>query len=384
MRINRAADDAAGLAISDTLRAQISGMHQASANSQDAINLVQTAEGGLEATSNILNRMRELSVQAGNDSYSQADREKIQTEVGQLTEELNRISYNTAYNSRVLLDGTIAQSASQRDGTAVIAANTRVGGPNAAAVPVFGDLFTGVSLTNAVTTSVDAAMQFQIVATATAGIFNLQVRGSDGTVSVVSDITNGTGLGTNLFAGGVTRTFTLTSGGLVSLSFGNVAPTIQDVGDVATVQVTGRQAPVLPDSALTFQTGQNEGQIIKFGIIDTRATSLHLEGISVFGSTDLASRVQSQNAIGVIDEAMRKINIERAHIGAFQNRLEHSLANLEVASENLSQSNSRIRDTDVALESAALTRGQILVQAGTAMLSQANAVPQNALSLLRG
>ena len=383
MRINKAADDAAGLAISETLKAQITGMYQANANSQDSINLIQTGEGGLNETTNILQRMRELSVQAANDTYTQSDRTKIQEEVGQLKEELTRIATTTQYNGRNLLDGTISQSAAQIDGNVAIKQNTRVGGPNAANVPVFDDMIAGASLTNSTTASVDTSMEMKIVATATAGTFNLEVRGSDGFLSIVADITNNGGASTNIFAGNVTRTFTLNSGGAVQVTFGNVAPQTVDVGDVATLQVQGLQAAVVNDQALTFQIGQNEGQIVKFGMSEMTAKALHLEVGTVLGTTDQDSRTQSQNMIGVIDEALRKVNVQRARMGAMQNRFEHSIANLNVAAENLASSNSRIRDTDVAAESANLTRSQILVQAGTAMLSQANASSQNALSLLR-
>ena len=383
MRINKAADDAAGLAISETLKAQITGMAQANANSQDSINLIQTAEGGLSETTNILQRMRELSVQAANDTYTQSDRSKIQEEVGQLKEELTRIASTTQYNGRNLLDGSVSQSAAQIDGNASVKQNTRVGGPNAANVPVFADMISGISLTNSTTASVDTSMEMKIVATATAGTFNLEVRGSDGFLSIVADITNNGGASTNIFAGNVTRTFTLNSGGAVQVTFGNVAPQTVDVGDVATLQVQGLQSSVVNDQALTFQIGQNEGQIVKFGMADMTAKALHLEVGTVLGTTDQDSRTQSQNMIGVIDEALRKVNVQRARMGAMQNRFEHSIANLNVAAENLASSNSRIRDTDVAAESANLTRSQILVQAGTAMLAQANSSSQNALSLLR-
>jgi flagellin len=384
MRINRAADDAAGLAISETLKAQIIGMGQANANSQDSINLIQTAEGGLNESTSILQRMRELAVQASNDTYTQADRSKIQEEVGQLKEELTRVAQTTQYNGRNLQDGSVGQSSAQIDGNVTVKANTRVGGPNAVTfVPQFGDMISAVSLTNSTTASVDAAMEFKIVATVTAGTFNLEVRGSDGTVSIVNDITGNSG-GTNIFtAGGVNRSFTLNSGGVVSVTFGTTQPQTVDIGDVATLQVQGLQSAVTVDQALTFQIGQNEGQIVKFGMADMTANALHLEVGSVLGTTDAHSRTSSQNMIGVIDEALRKVNVQRARMGAMQNRMEHSIANLNVASENLASSNSRIRDTDVAYESSQLTRSQILVQAGTAMLSQANASSQSALSLLR-
>jgi flagellin len=388
LRINKAADDAAGLAISETLRAQIRGMGQAVANSQDAINLIQTAEGGLNETTNILQRMRELAVQAANDTYTQGDRQKIQEEIGQLREELTRIAGTTQFNGRTLLDGNIAQAKAQINGYAEVKANQRVGSLSPTGVPVFGDLIASVSLTNSTAASVDAAVELKIVATATTGVFNLEVRASDGTTQTLTNITNN-GAGPapsngDLFTGGVTTNIALTSGATVQITWGNVDPATADIGDVATVQVQSRAAAVTTDSALTFQIGQNEGQIIKFGVSDFTAEALNLEAVTVYGTSDAASRTNAQNLIGVLDEALKRVNVERAKMGAVQNRLEHSIANLNVAKENLSGSESRIRDTDVAKESANLTRQQILVQAGTSMLAQANSTPQNALSLLRG
>jgi flagellin len=388
LRINRAADDAAGLAISETLRAQITGMGQATANSQDAINLIQTAEGGLNETTNILQRMRELAVQAANDTYTQGDRSKIQEEVDQLKQELTRIAGTTQFNGRTLLDGTIGQAKSQVDGYASIQANQRVGALNGSGQPQFGDLLAGVSLTNSGTASVDVAMEIKVVATATTGVFNIEVRGSDGTSQVLTNVTNNAAgpapSNGDLFTGGVQTNIILASGGVARLDWGSIDPSTADIGDVATVQVQSRAAAVTTDNALTFQIGQNEGQIIKFGVSDFTSKAMNLEAISVFGANDQASRTMAQDMIGVVDEALRRVNVERARMGAVQNRLEHSIANLNVAKENLSSSESRIRDTDVAFESAQLTRGQILVQAGTAMLAQANSMPQNALSLLKG
>jgi len=378
MRINRAADDAAGLAISETLRAQITGMNQAVANSQDGINLIQTAEGGLNETTNILQRIRELAVQAANDTYTQGDRQKIQTEVDQLKEELTRIASTTQFNGRNLLDGSVTASTAMTQAFTSIKQNQRVGALNAAGVPVFGDMIASASISNASSTvaTVDAALTFKLVATTTANIFNLEIKGSDGTYSLIQDY--------NTNVRNTTINFTLSSGSVMGVQFGAVNASIADVGDTSTVELTGMRSAVTVDQALTFQIGANEGQIVKTGMGDFRASALRMESVGVYGTTDDASRLMSQNLIGVVDDALAYINTERAKMGAMQNRLEHTIANLNVASENLSASESRIRDTDVAKETSALTRAQILVQAGTSILSQANATPQNALSLLKG
>jgi flagellin len=378
MRINKAADDAAGLAISETLRAQIRGMRQAVANSQDGINLIQTAEGGLNETTNILQRIRELAVQGANDTYTQADRQKIQEEIEQLKQELTRIASTTQFNGRTLLDGSISVSTATVQATTDIKQNQRVGALNASGIPVFGDMLASVSISSAsaTTASVDTAITFKLVATATVGEYNLEVRGSDGTVTLLTDY--------NANVRGQTMNITLDSGAVFGVEFGSVTVALADVGDTSTVQLTGVRQAVTVDQALTFQIGANEGQIVKSGIGDFRASALRMESVGVSGSTEDASRLMAQNLIGVVDDALAYINTERAKLGAMQNRLEHTIANLNVSAENLSASESRIRDTDVAKETSALTRAQILVQAGTSILSQANATPQNALSLLKG
>jgi flagellin len=368
-RINRAADDAAGLAISETLKAQTIGMSQAIANSQDSINLIQTAEGGLAETGNILQRMRELSVQASNDTYTQDDRAKIQEEVGQLTQELSRIAGTTQFNGRNLLDGTIAQSSSATAGSANIKSNARVGSSGS-----YSDLVAAVSVTNSSTVSTDAALQFKVTASVTAGQYDLEMRASDGTVSVVSNI--GSQAGNSL-------TFNLSSGAAVQVTMGAAAVATADIGDVATVQVTSAQAAVTVDNSLTFHVGANEGQVLKSGFSNMSAASLKLEGLSVLGTNDADSMAKAQNLIGVVDQAMRTVNTQRARMGAMQNRLEHTISNLQVAYENTSASRSRIADVDVAAESGNLTRQQILSQAATSILAQANAGSQNALALLR-
>jgi flagellin len=371
-RINRAADDAAGLAIAETLRAQIGGATAATANAQDSINLIQTAEGGLEETTNILQRMRELAVQASNDTYTQGDRAKIQEEVSQLRDELTRIGNTTQFNGRNLIDGTIAQSTAQTDASAAIKSNARVGDASAT-TPVFGDLIAAVSVTNSNAASVDASLQFQLIASpTTSGQIDLSVRGSDGYTSLVTGVLANT-----------SYTFALTSGASVSITTGTVAATATNAGATAMVQVTSLTAAVSTDNALTFHIGANEGQIIKAGFGDMRAGALKLEAATVLGTTDADSRVKSQNLIGLVDDALKTVNTQRARMGAIQNRLEHTVNNLQVARENMSASESRIRDVDVASESSTLTRAQILVQAGTAMLAQANSNPASALSLLR-
>jgi flagellin len=235
-RINRAADDAAGLAISEKLRSQVNGLNTASSNAQNAISLVQTAEGALNETHSILQRMRELSVQSANDTNTSEDRAQIQKEVAALKEEVTRISDQTQFNGQELLDGT----------------------------------FTG-----------------------------------------------------------------------------------------------------------TFQIGANSGQTLSLTITNQDTTTLGINGV------DVSTQAGAASAITALDTAIETVSGSRADLGAVQNRLEHTVNNLNVAAENLAASESRIRDTDMAKEMMSFTRAQILSQAGTAMLAQANQAPQGVLSLLR-
>lgn len=368
LRINKAADDAAGLAVAEKLNTQVRGFSQGIANGQDAINLIATAESGIDQTTQILQRMRELSIQAASDTLVNADREKIQVEIDELREELTRIAESTEFNTRSLLDGSIASSAYAEDASIDIEQNARVGSTS------LNDAITSATILT--TANADAAFQFKFVATqasATAPIsVGLEIRSSDGGIlTTIADASTATA---------VALTVNGTAVGTVNLSTANV--TLSDIGKTALVQVTAQRAAVTADNALTFHVGANEGRFLKMGVQDLRASALRLETISIQGTTDEDSRVKAQNVIGVVDAALDYVNTVRSRLGAFQNRVEYSISNMQVARENLSASESRIRDADIAAETANLTRAQILVQAGTAVLTQANITPQSALNLL--
>ncbi|MBE3598514.1 MAG: flagellin [Limnochordaceae bacterium] len=235
LRINRAADDAAGLAISEKMRGQIRGLNMAVKNSQDAISLIQTAEGALNESHSILQRMRELAVQAASDTNTDADRTQLQSEVTQLLSELDDIANKTQFNTKNLLNGS----------------------------------------------------------------FNA-----------------------------------------------------------------------------TFHVGANENEVLTLAIATMTAGGLTLTGLSI------GSQAGAEAAIVSIDDAIEAVSTERSKLGAVQNRLDHKIANLSVAAENLTAAESRIRDADMAKEMMNFVRDQILLQSGTAMLAQANAVPQSVLQLL--
>ncbi|MCG0239900.1 MAG: flagellin [Firmicutes bacterium] len=242
-RINRAGDDAAGLAISEKMRSQIRGLRMAEKNALDGISLIQTAEGALNEVHNILQRMRELAVQAANDTNTQEDRQQIQAEIAQLIQEINRIATTTEFNTQKLLDGN----------------------------------FTGV-----------------------------------------------------------------------------------------------------------FHIGANAGQSISVTINDMQASALGDTTNSQFVSgIDVTTQTGADSAITTLDKAIEQVSTERSKLGAYQNRLEHTINNLRTAIENLTAAESRIRDVDIAAEMVAFTKNQILQQAGTAMLAQANIRPQSVLQLLQ-
>lgn len=239
LRINRAADDAAGLAISEKLRAQTNGLGQASSNAQDAISLVQTAEGALNETHSILQRMRQLAVQSSNDTNTADDRAAIQKEVSALNDELDRIATTTQFNGQNLLDGT----------------------------------------------------------------------------------------------GGSSGSF-------------------------------------------TFQVGANSGQTVTVAFAKADTTTLAV------GTADVSTQAGAASALTAIDAAIKTVSGNRADLGAVQNRLQHTINSLSVASENAAAAESRIRDTDMAKEMSSFSRSQILSQAGVSMLAQANSAPQSVLKLL--
>ncbi|MBF2054903.1 MAG: flagellin [Candidatus Sericytochromatia bacterium] len=409
LRINRAADDAAGMAVSEKMRTQIRGFSQAIANAQDASNFIATAESGLDQTTQILQRIRELSIQSASDTLVNTDRKKIQTEVNELLQELDKIAETTEFNTRALLDGSLEQAAAQEAATFEIKSNARLGEAGAIGDFLAINAGNGIVATNEDIVQ-DAAFAFTVLMkngdgnaftaagsgvgtvtnlAATTGEFVLEVRSSLNDSVAYVDLGDGTGGATTLnlntlFAG----TLTNAAAGAETLSVtfkpdGATVPlTSSDVGKTTLIQLTGARQAVAEDKALTFHVGANEGQFLKMGVQDMRAQALRVEGLDLVGDTDAESRLRSQNAIGVVDQALEYVGNVRSRLGAMQNRVEYRIANMQVSRENLMASESRIRDADIAAETANLTKAQILVQAGTAVLTQANISPQSVLNLL--
>ena len=508
-RINRAADDAAGLSISEKMRSQIRGLNKASDNAQDGISLIQTAEGALNESHSILQRMRELSVQASNGTETDDDREAVQKEIEQLQDELTRISSTTEFNTMKLLDGSLAgpqgvsKGSNQTIGSQISNLKAAETGMKQAVKTSDADEATffaketikidGADITvdwTTLTSEEKAALKQDWVAsdsakaskaatimqdkineaidnsglgvahvtvkssvTGTAASFNIK-SGSEGTDSKIK-IDDGTAgdtvlsktlggsdekTGTTNYSGAavadtekfymningqslvVTPTAVAANATMASVAT-NLATDINTAIDAynadrddadklkkVTVDVskdgrlvvssesgsvsfsdfgTGEAAKKLgldasatktaANGGMTLQIGANEGQTMNFGIEDMSAAALGVDG----GKVDIASQSGAQKATTTIDAAIKKVSEQRSKLGAVQNRLEHTIANLDTASENTQTSESRIRDTDMAEEMVAYSKNNILLQAGQSMLAQANQSNQGVLSLLQ-
>ncbi|MED3800254.1 flagellin [Lysinibacillus capsici] len=337
-KINRAGDDAAGLAISEKMRGQIRGLDMATKNSQDAISLIQTAEGALNETHSILQRMRELSVQSSSDTNVNLDRDAIQQEISQLTEELDRISDTTEFNTQKLLDGSFS-------GTFQIGANE--GQELKMNINKMGAAALGLVNTTTVERDVDASDTTKALA--------------DGTYTVNST-------GTALLDSKGNQVATSTAAGTFTL----------DNGATYTFAKVGTAADSMKDSIITIKGGKAslESNLNSNSSKLAAGKTFEVNGVSV------STRDQASGTITKIDDAIKQVSDQRSALGAVQNRLEHTINNLGAASENLTAAESRIRDTDMAKEMMEFTKNNILMQAAQSMLAQANQQPQGVLQLL--
>jgi flagellin len=357
LRINRAADDAAGLSISEGLRSQISGTQQAVRNAQDGISVVQTAEGALTETHSILQRMRTLSVQGANDGGLSSDaKQSIQSEMNELTKELDRISSTTQFNGSNLLDGSYSSSFQ-------VGANTSADDKISVTIGNMGAVALGVSGID-VTSAASNAKTGTITTNAavgTAGVLTVDAAtdfSTTPTVAMYQDLNGTVTVGSKSFdLTSVDYTGVTTAAGALT-ALQNAADTALGTG-VVTVAATA--------TGLTF-TGKA-----------TAATTAEAADMQ----PTFAQASGATEAINLIDSAITSVSNQRSSLGALQNRFDHTINNLNVANENLTASESRIRDTDMASEMVQFTRSQILSQAGTAMLAQAKSLPQSVLQLLR-
>jgi flagellin len=360
-RINRAGDDAAGLVISQKLRAQLSGLNQAVRNAQDGISVVQTAEGALTEVHSMLTRMRELAVQAANEGANDSDaRQAAQDEIDQLSSEITRIANTTRFGSVNLLDGSYGVTSAQITGfnagsTLTVAASTDfdvdVNGTGAVTVSLTAGTYTGSELANHMQAAIRTAMTAAGGSTAALAdkvSVEAQTVGAGFSLSIKADLAS-------------TQTFALTDGGNTPL---------------ATLNLTGA-VTAAAGAGGSFQVGAYSSETLSVSISDMTAASLGV------GALDVVTSGSATTSIATIDSAIQQVSTTRETLGAQQNRFESIVNNLNVAIENLSASESRIRDTDMAKEMASFTKHQILSQAGTAMLAQANSVPQSVLKLLQ-
>jgi flagellin len=490
-RINSAADDAAGLAISEKMRTQISGLDQASRNASDGISVIQTAEGALVEVEAMLQRMRELSVQSSNGTYTTDDRVAIQAEIDELNQEITRISETTEFNTMTLLDGnidrksyssdnsvslislsdtvavgdysiTITQDARQavlignvipdlgsKDGVDYTTATRKITDTEIGSISINGESVTigkGDTLDEVFEKIRDVCdnVNINVFATAAgstpeiddkldmAGYTSKQLNEGDTLAFVSRDYGSKEKIDIYCDSPGLCSLLGLTISGATATGIDAKADIISNKDSIfektATVSVSGNKVTVsdrndfkmvfevepgtvetvftdakitsstdVPDkSTLTggadqtitvsvldagpmdLQIGANEGQTMAVRIPKVTPKTLGIDKINI-GTADGA-----QEAIGLIDNAIKEVSAIRSKLGAYQNRLEHSISNIDVSSENMTESLSRISDVDMAEEMAEYTQKNVLAQAGTSMLAQANQRPQNILSLLQG
>ncbi|MCI4658689.1 flagellin N-terminal helical domain-containing protein [Cryobacterium zhongshanensis] len=351
LRINRASDDAAGLTVSEALKSQVGGLTVASRNAQDGISVVQTAEGSLSEVQSILQRVRDLAVQAGNDSNNADSRVAIKTEVTALTKELTRISDSTNFNGTKLLAGGADlsfQVGANSDASSQITVKLDSANVNTVVNALGGKDAAGAALTGAVQN------KGFTVATGTATTVTIaQTAGKTPTAIVIASTDDNAAVLAKLQAG-VGTDFTVT----------------------ADATKAGQYNVVSKDATLTDTTA-NLIAVSGTGVVNGQVSSTADKAL------DFSTAAGAAAAIAVIDKQLATVSTARANLGASQNRFESVVKTLAVSTENLTAAGSRIRDTDMAAEMVKYTRSSILVQAGTAMLAQANQGNQGVLKLLQ-
>ncbi|MCQ2910722.1 MAG: flagellin [Clostridia bacterium] len=368
-KINKAADDAAGLSISEKMRSQIRGLNQASTNAANGVSMIQTAEGALNEEHSILQRMRELAVQAATDTNAQEDREALQSEMAQLTSEINRIGATTEFNGMKILNGDKTKKETADAVTASAAVITLE--------------------TDALKNAIDANTHF---------IIDGQSWKATAAAKNAESVTL-----TQVIAGDVAAN--------------SVALTISEIGGSKIKSITNtegkakKDAVVGVDNSVYFHVGANSNQVINTEFNDMRALRLGIvseatdatsvaanDGVwaaeanvnngtnsdNVQFSLNISTREGANISIDVIDKAIKLVSDERSKYGAIQNRLEYTMNNLNTTAENMTSAESTVRDVDMAEEMMSYTKNNILQQAAQAMLVQANARPQQALQLLQG
>lgn len=385
LRINRAGDDAAGLAISEKMRGQIRGLEQSSRNASDGISMIQTAEGALNETTNILQRMRELAVQSANDTNTADDREQLQKEMTQLGEEIDRIANNTEFNTKKLLNGNMGKATTATQGTvknsgslkndvdgSTVLTDLKDEKDNSLGLAV-NDVITatwsvnGTQYSATLKVEVDSDLDDLIdemkgAANTTAGETIEDVTVDQGVITVKA---NGDGSANQINGLSIE----------VKSSTGERKEAASNA--LSSFSVDTKAADERPNGSANLQIGANASQQLNLSIEDMRATALGVKSLQV------GTQSQANTAINVIDEATKRVSSERANLGAAQNRLEYTISNLDNTAENLTSAESTLRDVDMAKEMMEYSKNNILSQAAQSMISQANQQPQNVLQLLR-
>lgn len=420
LKINRAADDAAGLSISEKMRSQIRGLEMASKNSQDGISLIQSAEGALNESHEILQRMRELVVQAANGVNADEDIEAIQSEIDQLVDELDRIAESTQFNGKNLLDGNLSESADLAFAdfdtakttweTAKDAVNTAK-----AAAKTEKDSFKSL-MDGAATAATDATKAQAEAAKIDAELDKLKtaitkletdskVTNNEDIADAKADIDNLKTEVAKYKTGGANAT---QADAEIIANLAKTAMKIADdaIGDANSLLKDARGAwetakdtydtdaaaerATMSKNQMSLQVGANQAQRIGFNVTNMRISDGAMDGtvnsamlsLSDLKDGELGISHDFDYALGVIDDAIKAVSETRSGLGAIQNRLEHTVKNVDTVAENLTSAESRIRDVDMASEMVEFTNNNIKTQAATAMLAQANTLPQTVLQLL--
>ena len=348
LRVNSAKDDAAGLAIASRMDGQSRGLTIAARNANDGISLSQTAEGALGKVSDMLQRMRELAVQASNASNSQSDRDALNAEVTSLKNEIGRVSSQTSFNGTKLLDGTFSSQQFQ------VGANA-------------GETITVASIADVSLAQLGGTTNIATASVAASGLTGFATAIAAGGVTI-----NGTDIGVVAAAGSAGERATQLVSAINNVS---AQTSVSASYDAATGQISLRS---------------NSGNIVVAGTTNSATVAGFANGTTAAAATtgiaglNVSGFASAQTAIVQIDNALSQVNTSRADMGAFQSRFESAISNIQVMNENLTAAHGRIVDADFAAETANMSRANILQQAGTAMVAQANQLPQQVLQLLKG
>ena len=371
-KINRAGDDAAGLAISEKMRAQITGLNTAQKNAQDGVSLVQTAEGALTEVHSMLNRMVELADQSANGTYDNAvDRANLQKEITSLKSEIDRIADSTNFNGIDLLNGDLSTSTTSTISSAAAADKAGVDLKFTFAEQWKKDANTNTNLN--VTIAHDGNADTPTAEVAANGTITIKVNAEKSYSA--DDIKNALSNATLTGITGDAKTHIESLLSTVSVTGSGVK------GSTGTGAIqSGAGTAVGPTGkALTLQIGDTSAD---FNQMSVSVGDMHTKALGIDG-IDISTQEGAKAAVDKIKAAINSVSSTRGDLGAIQNRLEHTINNLSVTSENMTAAESRIRDVDMANEMMAYTKNNILVQSSQAMLAQANQIPQGVLQLLQ-